>query len=230
MATQLADYRYDFPLEDRGKKKRRAAKVEITGEGMFKIYYPKEVIQWFGLKTEYAFARSLGEATGSFERQIEDYRNAVQTANREKVIVVTYLYNMPYADGGFGGTYQLGRSGYTSAHDDHIGKYGLSLDYEVVWKIGDSLYMVPIDGDEKTGRVYGAPHHLYRLPLDQNKGKYLLPWTEEHEQFFSNMVMGLESMTARLNKFFGDDLLANMTKAIAAGGGFASLPAPEKKA
>lgn len=229
MATQLKDYRYDFPLEKRGEKKRRAAKVEVTGEGYFKIYFPKEVVAWFSLKTEYAFARSLGEATGNFNRQIEDYKNAIQTASRKKVIVVTYLYNKPYDDGGFGGTYQLGRSGYTSSFDDHIGKYALALDYEVIWQIGDALYEVPIDGDEATGRVYGAPNLLYRLPVDKSKGKFVLDWTEEREQFFWNMTKGLESMVARLNQFFGDDLLANMTKAIAAGGGFASLPAPEKK-
>jgi hypothetical protein len=41
MTTQLKDHRYDFPLETLGEKKRRAAKVELTDNGFFKIYYPK---------------------------------------------------------------------------------------------------------------------------------------------------------------------------------------------
>jgi hypothetical protein len=226
MTTQLKDYRYDFPLEKRGEKKRRAAKVEVTDNGYFKIYFPKEVVQRFNLSNDYASGSTLNEAIGSFGRQMEDYKNAVQTEKREQVIVVRYLFNKPY-DQGFGGTYQLGRKDSHFSHQDDAGRYGLALDYEVLWRIGNGIYEVPID--ERNGRVYGEPHHRYHYPI-ANKAYHVIDWTEEREQFFSKMTMGLENMIARLNQFFGDDLLANMTKAIAAGGGFASLPAPEKKA
>lgn len=222
MTTQLKDHRYDFPLEKLGEKKRRAAKVELTDSGFFKIYYPKEVVEMFGLQqTDHSYGSTIREAVNVFERQIEKYKNTIQAGKREKVIVVRYLYNKPY-DQGFGGTYQLQRGDHGHWRDD-AGRYGLALDFEVMWRIGDSLYDVPIDDD---GSIFGPPHHRYRYPI-ADRAYHVLDWTEEREQFLFNMTGTLEGLIRRLNSFFGDDLAANMTKAIASGGGLNALPAPQ---
>lgn len=223
MATELKDHVYDFPKEALGEKTRRKAKVRLLDSGYFTIDYPKEVATMFDMaaKHAHAYGATLREAVSMFERKIEDYKNAIQTEKREKVILVQFLFNSP---GGspLQSVVQLSRDDH-GHWNDGAGRFALALDYQVLWRIGNAIYDVPIDDN---GRVYGPPHHVKRLPIE-DRAYNVIDWTEEREAFLSNMVMSMEGLTQRLRQFFGKDLLANMTRAIESGGGLAALPAPK---
>lgn len=226
MSTDLKDHIYDFPKEKIGEKTRRKAKVVLTDAGFFKIDYPKEVAKMYGMadKDAHAYGNTLRDAESMFARRLTDYKNAVQTENRKKVILVQFLFNSP------GGSPLESRRSLT--RDDHghwsdpAGRFALSLDYRILWQINESLFDVPID--DRNGHVYGEPTHVKRLPLE-DRAYNVIDWTEEREAFLSNMVMSMEGLTSKLRQFFGKNLLENMTLAIATGGGLAALPAPEKK-
>lgn len=223
MATELKDHTYDFPKEKIGEKTRRKARVTLEDNGYFKITYPKEVGVMFNIddKHLYAYGTTLNDAERMFDRQMTDYKNAIQTQKRKKVILVQFLFNSPG-----GSPLESHRSLKRDDHghwSDPAGRFALSLDYKVLWQIGESLFDVPID--DRNGRVYGEPHHVKRLPI-QDRAYNVLDWTEEREAFLSNMVMSLEGLTGRMRHFFGKNLLENMTKAIATGGGLTALPAP----
>jgi hypothetical protein len=223
--TPLADYRYDFPLEKLGEKKRRAAKCRLTASGYFLIDYPPEVVKMFGMaaKDATAYGMTLGEAQATFDRKIGQYKNAIQTEKREKVIVVKFLYNTPG-----GSPLESVNSLCRADHgkwNDGAGRHALALDYEVMYRIGNALWDVPINDD---GSVTNAPHYRHRYPME-DRAYQVLDWTEEREEFLSRMTLTLDDLVHRLKHFFRGDLLANMTRAIEQGGGLAALPAPERK-
>jgi hypothetical protein len=223
MTTQLKDHRYDFPLPKLGEKKRKAAKVELTDNGYFKVYFPKEVIAMFGLKPDgHAYGTTLNEAVRSFEFKIEDYKNAIQTQDRKRVIVVRFLFNQPYKVG-FGHHTQLARTDH-GHWNNNAGQYGLALDYEVLWQIGEKIYEVPIQEDN--GRIYGPPTYRYSLPFN-DRAYNVMDWTEERDQFLFAMVNRLDGLVDQLRAFFGKNMLENMTMAIENGGVMPALPAPE---
>lgn len=222
MATELKDFRYDFPLEKIGEKKRRAAKVTLSDAGFFIIVYPKEVVAVFP-SADHAYGSTLRDAESMFLRQIERYKNAIQTEKREKVILVQFLYNLP-GNSPLESRRQLQRADHGHWRD-HAGEYGMTVKYEVMYRINGHLYDVPIDDD---GSIYGAPHHRFTLPINDHAYS-VLDWTEDREQFLSRMCYGLEDFIGKMRTFFGSNLLDHMTLAIEKGGNFmAALPAPER--
>jgi hypothetical protein len=155
-----------------------------------------------------------------FERKIEDYKNAIQTEKRERVIVVRFLYNKPYDEA------LEERTNSSEA----ITVTGKMKPVATLWR----STMRSCGGSEPACSMFrsmtmAASSGRRTTATDSRSGikaYHVLDWTEEREQFLFQMVNSLEGLIRRLNGFFGDDLVQNMTKAIASGGGLNALPAP----
>lgn len=200
-----------------GGQKKTVAIYLNPGTGVFKIKLPDEVVAIFGCEP-FVWAMTLHEVQNNFARKLELYHAETRSRVAEPMLVIHWAYNKPsksasnvYGHRGLG-------SGFIGARAPDL---GLALAYEVLHKIGNSLFELNIDEDKNA--AFAMPSHRMSV---KEKDRIIIPWTQEREAFIANMVDSMTRLIDGCNEFFGKNILENMTKAIESGMGGFMLPAP----
>lgn len=209
---QVGTMGYDWPLPDPDSfdvKKR--ADIHLDSEtGIFTIKLRKEVTDLLGGEPQ-VWGRDLGQTKRDYERKVAAYKVALRNLAREKVIVVYYRRDRKA---------HLGTKEFDSWAHDHLPHTRLGLEYNVFVKVGKHVYSQQFEE---------APLH-HEGSAEDSKYRRVIPWTEEAEAFFFNMVVNMQGLIDRLDGFLRKgDLTENVKLAIAAGGGMAALPAPPEE-
>jgi len=214
---KVRDHRFSMPTTGI-ETKRKAVPIMLDPEsGVFCIELPTGVASVIGRSGRSEISgRSLDEVCREFDRQIERYQHFVRAEGRTKVIVIHFAYNRPYEQG-FGVHYGLGRSHIVDGQPQHA----LGLEYEVLWRVDDYVFDIPLDENDEP---YGPPNCKYHIA---SKDRKFLEWTAEREAFFANMIEGLNRLIDQVREFIGGDLEGYVNNAIASGMGGLALPAPK---
>lgn len=210
---EVGTLRYDWPQPDPDTfDVKKTAKINLDpATGVFSIALRKEVIDLLGGEAM-VWGRDMDQTKRDYERRIERYKIALRNQQREKVIVIYYRRDRRTA---LGAIYE-----FDSWAHDRLPQTRLGLEYEVLIKVGKHVYSQQFEE---------APLH-HEGSAEDGKFRRVIPWTEEAEAFFFNMVINMQGLIDRLDGFLRKgDLSENVKLAIAAGGGLAALPAPNKE-
>ncbi|AXQ68961.1 hypothetical protein HOU00_gp164 [Caulobacter phage CcrPW] len=209
---QVGTMGYDWPLPDPDSfdVKKRADIHLDSDTGIFTIKLRKEVVDLLGCVPQ-VHGRDLNQTKRDYERKIAQYKVALRNLAREKVIVV--YYRRDRRDGHQAKEFQ------SWAHD-HLPTVRLGLQYDVLIKVGKHVYSQQFEE---------APLH-HEGSAENSQYRKVIPWSEEAEAFFFNMIVSMQGLIDRLDGFLRKgDLNENVKLAIAAGGGLAALPAPSQE-
>jgi hypothetical protein len=149
----------------------------------------------------YITSQRLNAITQAFDDICVKYTNEMRELQKRKVIRFTFKRNTPWDK----------ESDRPAADDIHFcGTPAIHFTYEVLYRVGDTLYEKP-DDDINLQYRGSATEGRFR-----DGDAITVDWTEEREKFFNNMQASLLTLIHRVDDF-QKNLLTNVDRAIAGG-------------
>jgi hypothetical protein len=205
-------------------------------ESMFYAYLPEHIAKAIGHHPDAPEKLYHGAIRTPLADEVEPgvkaafdlYEKIQRNTLRKKVLLVDIKANFPGVN-----RYVVGLDAGRPGFDDISFAFSpaLAFTYETYWLVGDCLYRSykrDKDSDlEEMTYVTKAPS-VGGSGSGRSKSRFMLDWTEEREQFLSNIHQGLVVLIERLWQLLSGDTQQNVDRLIA-GGGNLMLPAPQRE-
>lgn len=242
---QVKTFKHWAPLPD-GNSEEIVGKVYFqASEGMFLVWLPENVAtlsaKLLGIDpgersgTNYHQYRdgviralTLDRVLDLYATALSNYKNTIRNLIGEKVLVVKFEANLRWRDNV---DYVFGSGGGTAVtrSDLHFcGSPAIHLSYEVLWKVGENLFVRDWHEPYKDKEGYHTmrSHGSFREG-DRYEKRKLIMWTEEREAFIKGVRDNIERLGYAMHDFF-KDFENNITHQIATGGKALAIAPPKE--
>lgn len=234
--------------DERGESVAMKVPISFTvGDGAFHIPLQTHVVEFLGRSpsfdgrvttgTKVGYNGLDGEVTAATLDGVKSahkvvnqlFQDLFRDAGRRKVLLVDFAAEA----GDFERHLQLMRDNSLeymvgSSHMRTGVTPNLQLSYTILWEMGGKLYRVFEGRDGEPARMsYVQEAPSTEKPAHGKRTRFMLDWTQDREDFFKSMRFAIDTLIGRITLMMCGDLVANVDRLIASGGGLLSLPAPD---
>lgn len=225
---RVKSFKHWIPQPDLSKKETQVVVYFKANEGAFYIYDGAHLIEacrdetdrWYETRHVTAHGAALrsklmDNLIEGFEALCKRYEQLLREQGKKRCIRFSFARNRPYVED----------SEHKPRSDiSFCGHPAIHFDYELLWRVGDTLYRQ--DDPEDALQFAG---HVARSSGLHGETETCVDWTPEREAFFSQMRSSLITLINRIDDF-QSDLEKNVTLALQGGMSPLMIAASKEKA